>query len=78
MFSLQREKLEPSWSEDGSRVYFKRWSSYEPLPQLSGAPWNAPLVTWNLPLLGVLARVHAAAGEAWLPLLDVVASAVER
>lgn len=66
-----RRKLDVWWSSDGL-VQFKEFTYYTPLPNMSVGQLDAPLVTLNMPLLGVLNTIHAATGpgsQAWLDLL---------
>ncbi|KAG2485799.1 hypothetical protein HYH03_015510 [Edaphochlamys debaryana] len=68
-----RVKIDPMWDRRG-RVTVKEVDTHVLRPELSGADPSAPLVTLNLPLLGVLELLHAVtdASPAMRPLLDVL------
>lgn len=47
-----------------------------PVPELTGADINAPIITLNMPLIGVVENIHAAFGPAYQRLLDLLVSII--
>ena len=57
-------------------VSVKEYSYHVPVPELSGADVNAPIVTLNMPLIGVVEGINAAFGPAFRKLLDMIVSII--
>eukprot|EP00878_Enallax_costatus_P036093 GHUV01040388.1.p1 GENE.GHUV01040388.1~~GHUV01040388.1.p1 ORF type:complete len:340 (+),score=51.51 GHUV01040388.1:509-1528(+) len=66
-----REKHEVLWSYDG-RVRFKDYNYYTLDTNLTTADPTAPIATFNLALLGVLAKLHAATSPRLVPFADLL------
>ena len=63
------------WDHKGM-VSVKEYSYHVPVPELSGADVNAPIVTLNMPLIGVVEGINAAFGPAFRKLLDMIVSII--
>ena len=57
-------------------LHTQEYDYHIPVPELTGADINAPIVTLNMPLIGVVENIHAAFGPAYQRLLDLLVSII--
>uniref|UniRef100_A0A383W126 Uncharacterized protein n=1 Tax=Tetradesmus obliquus TaxID=3088 RepID=A0A383W126_TETOB len=65
------ERHQVMWSADG-RVHFKDHTYFKLDSNLTAADPDAPIATFNLPLLGVLAALHGNVSPGLLPFVDLL------
>ena len=65
-----------TWWDHTGKVAVKEYSYHVPAPELSGADINAPIVTLNLPLIGVVEGVPAAFRPAFRKWIDLIVSII--